>query len=194
MLNAYRLLFVIGFTLATGSGFAQDGGDGSAKKKKWRSELSGEIEVGYRFFPDSALYPRQKDEYFATLFRPKYYLETMDGKHSINFEGFAVLDQYDNQRSHVDIRELYYRYVHKNLEISLGAKKIYWGVAESNHLVDVINQADVLEGFDPKNKLGQPMVHLSVSPKWGTIDVMVCLISDSCNFLENPAGQGLLSD
>jgi len=173
MLNAYRSLLVVGLILVMSHGFAQEGSNGSVKKKKWRSELSGEIEVGYRYFPDSALYPGQRDEYFATLFRPKYYLETVDGKHSINFEGFAVLDQYDNKRSHVDIRELYYRYVHKNLEISLGAKRIYWGVAESNHLVDVINQADVLEGFDPKNKLGQPMLHLSISPKWGTLDLMV---------------------
>ena len=169
----------VGLSLITQIGFAQpagqSGGDAAepVKKKPWRSELSGEIEAAYKYFPDEALYAGQKEAYFATTFRPKYYLESDKGKHAFIFEGFATLDQYDNKRSHVDVRELYYRYVFKSFEVSLGAKKIYWGVIESNHLVDVINQADVLEGFDPENKLGQPMLHLSVAPKWGTLDLMI---------------------
>ncbi len=35
---------------------------------------------------------------------------------------------------------------------------MYWGVAESNHLVDIINQTDAVESFDGEEKLGQPMV------------------------------------
>jgi len=68
---------------------------------------------------------------------------------------------------------LYWQYIFKKWEVSVGVKKIYWGVIESNHLVDIVNQADALEGFDPEQKLGQPMVHFSFAPKWGTLDFMI---------------------
>ena len=187
MSRLLRFYFIFTLVLIVSYGFSQDKDSLVAQKEPWRSALSGEIEATYRYFPDPALYAGQKDEYFATVFKPKYYFESGDGKHSFNFEGFAVLDQYDNKRTHADIRELYYRYVFKNFEVSLGAKKIYWGVAESNHLIDVINQADVLEGFDPEYKLGQPMLHLSIAPKWGTIDLMVMTYFRTLEFPGTPS-------
>ena len=57
-----------------------------------------------------------------------------------------------------------------NLELSFGIKKVYWGVTESLHLVDVINQTDQVESFDGEQKLGQPMAHLSYLSKVGNFD------------------------
>ena len=34
---------------------------------------------------------------------------------------------------------------------------VFWGVAESVHLVDIVNQADFKEDIDGEQKLGQPM-------------------------------------
>lgn len=48
---------------------------------------------------------------------------------------------------------------------------MFWGVAESRHLVDIINQTDNLESIDGDDKLGQPMVHFSyLSDDTGTLD------------------------
>jgi len=66
---------------------------------------------------------------------------------------------------------------------------IFWGVTESNHLVDIINQADALEGFDLEQKLGQPMIHFSWSPKWGTIDLFAMTFHRQLKF---PGPQGRL--
>jgi len=52
---------------------------------------------------------------------------------------FARLSNGDRNRSRWDVRELYYQLAKKNWEFNVGVKKIYWGVAESVHLVDVIN-------------------------------------------------------
>ncbi|PCJ28784.1 MAG: hypothetical protein COA97_00130 [Flavobacteriales bacterium] len=141
--------------------------------KKITTEISGNIRGDYRFYPDDALYPNQEQEYFSAIFNPEFYISWDKGNQLIQFKGFARLNQYDNKQSHWDIRELYYQKVFKKWEFSLGAKQLYWGFTESNHLANIINQDDVLEGSDIKNKLGQPMAHLSFSPKWGIIDLMV---------------------
>ena len=144
----------------------------SPKVSTISSGISGNVRGDYRFYPKEALYPGQKEEYFSAVFNPEAYIEWDDGKQLIQFKGFGRLNQYDNEQTHWDVRELYYQYVFKKWEVSLGAKQIYWGFTESNHLANVINQDDVLEGSDIENKLGQPMLHLSFSPKWGVIDVM----------------------
>lgn len=46
---------------------------------------------------------------------------------------------------------------------------MFWGVTESRHLVDIVNQNDQVEDLDGEDKLGQPMIQLSVSRDWGTL-------------------------
>lgn len=38
---------------------------------------------------------------------------------------------------------------------------MFWGVAESNHLVNIINQIDTTYDFDMETRFGQPMVSAS---------------------------------
>jgi hypothetical protein len=54
-------------------------------------------------------------------------------------------------------------------------RKVFWGVTESNHLVDIINQTDLVEDLDGEEKLGQPMVNLALIQDWGTVDVYALL-------------------
>lgn len=77
------------------------------------------------------------------------------------FEPFARWDQHDEERNHLDIRELKAIKVLDDWELEAGISKVFWGVAESNHLVDTINQTDFLEGIDGEDKLGQPMLRAS---------------------------------
>ncbi len=177
--------------LLLGGGVLAQEGDSTAVRKKMfsYSEFTGEIEGSYRYFPEESLYPGQHEEYFSSAFQPKLYLEWNDGKQSFNFQGFARLDQYDNQRTHADIREMYWQKVFRTWEMSVGLKKIFWGVTESNHLVDIINQSDGVEGFDLEQKLGQPMVHLSFAPSWGTVDMFILSYFRELTF---PGEQGRL--
>ena len=161
----------------------------SAQEPKIYSEISGYFGIDYRYFPDRALYPSQHKSYFSMLFQPEVYLEWNKGKQLLQFVGFGRIDQYDTKRTHADIRELYWQAIFKNWELSVGLKKIFWGITESNHLVDIINQADALEGFDLEKKLGQPMIHFSWSPKWGTIDLFAMTYHRQLKF---PGPQGRL--
>lgn len=130
------------------------------------------VKTDYRFFFKEGLYEGQKQHFPGLTIEPEFLLEWANGNQRLQFTGFARLDV-DNNRTHWDIRELYWQLVHNEFEFSLGAKKIFWGVTESAHLVDIINQTDFVESFDGEQKLGQPMAHLSYASKVGIFDFFV---------------------
>ncbi|MEM7085872.1 MAG: hypothetical protein AAF489_06805 [Bacteroidota bacterium] len=145
-----------------------------AQEKKVENPVSHdfelEIEGEYRYFYEEGQFQGQEDHFPSLAFRPEYSMDWNKGYESLNFAGFFRIDR-DEERTHWDLRELYYQKAKGNFEISLGLKKIYWGVTESNHLVDIINQTDAVETFDGEEKLGQPMVQFTwATNKFGTFD------------------------
>lgn len=142
-----------------------------AQSEEPYKEFSGNVGFEYRYFLDEGLYLGQKDHFPALSIQPEYYVEWQGGKYIFNFTGFGRVDFTDSERNHVDIREMYWQTVNNNWEFSFGLKKIYWGVTEAAHLVDIINQTDNLETFDGEQKLGQLMAHYSYMSNFGTFDV-----------------------
>ncbi len=134
------------------------------------SEFSGYVGFDHRQFFSDGLYPGQKNSYPSFVFQPEYLYEWNKGDDRIKFIGFGRLDR-DKRRTHFDVRELYYQKVKGNWELSVGLKKVFWGVTESAHLVDIINQTDFVESFDGEEKLGQPMVQFSYTTGIGTFDL-----------------------
>ncbi|WP_299226651.1 hypothetical protein [uncultured Psychroserpens sp.] len=140
------------------------------KNKTITQDFELEVETEYRYFIDEAQFDDQQDHFPAIAFLPEYNLQWNDGYESLNFTGFLRIDKDDN-RTHWDIRELYYQKANSNWEVSLGLKKVFWGVTESNHLVDIINQTDAVESFDGEQKLGQPMVQFTLTTDYGNFDI-----------------------
>ena len=132
-------------------------------------EFELDVELGYRYFYQDPSFTDQKSHYPSMALYPKYTAEWNDSYESLNFEGFYRWD-IDGERTHWDIRELYYQKIKNNWEVSIGIKKIFWGVTESNHLVDIVNQTDAVESFDGEKKLGQPMIHYSLNTDFGVLD------------------------
>lgn len=86
---------------------------------------------------------------------------------------FFRYSQHDSRRTHFDIRELTWLLSEDDWELRVGFRKVFWGVAEGLHLVDIINQTDFIENTDTEDKFGQPMVNLALIREWGTIDLFV---------------------
>lgn len=105
--------------------------------------------------------PNTHNAKLALSLRPEFTHEVTDRDLYLAFEPFFRLDQYDENRNHVDIRELKALKVYNDWEFEGGIGQVFWGVAESNHLVDIINQTDMLEGIDGEDKLGQPLLRAS---------------------------------
>lgn len=140
---------------------------GVAHAQAW----SGQIAVELRGFFQAAAFPEQPRASASLLAQPEYYREW--GGQSLLITPFVRLDTGDPDRTHVDIRELQWQYAGRTWELRLGVGKVFWGVAESQHLVDIINQVDLVENIDGEDRLGQPMVNLALIRPWGTLDFFV---------------------
>ena len=133
--------------------------------------VSGSIGIESRGFPQSPLDPNQTEADVSVVFAPEYDVFFDNGDQALIFEGFARLDGMDGQRTHWDIRELFWERIFNRWEVRVGARRVFWGVAESQHLVDVVNQTDLVERPDGEAKLGQPMVNVTWVNDWGTLDL-----------------------
>lgn len=136
-------------------------------------EFSGNIAVEAISFPNSGQFPEQMDDNLTLSFKPKWTGDWNDGDDSWSAELFMRADNKDDGRQHADIRELYWLRVDGDNEWRVGINTMFWGVTESQHLVDVINQIDQVEGIDGEDKLGQPMIHLKRYQDWGVLDFLV---------------------
>jgi hypothetical protein len=136
-------------------------------------EWTGQFAVEGRLFPQAALGPEQERANISFSFQPEYYSESKDGGQSFTFTPFFRLDHNDPDRTHLDIRELTWQKNANDWELRVGIRRVFWGVTESQHLVDVINQTDFVENLDGEDKLGQPMVNFAWIQDWGTLDFFI---------------------
>ena len=135
------------------------------------TEVSGYVAGQVRVFSEDPLYHLQSDEpMFSAALEPEWYEDWNNGDDSIVFKPFFRADSQDDERSHADIRELFWLHAADGWEFGLGVSKVFWGVTESQHLVDIVNQTDLVESPDGEDKLGQPMVRLTFIRDWGVID------------------------
>ncbi len=135
-------------------------------------EMSGYVSAEARLFPAAAAHSGQWRHNASVSLEPEFYHE-WDSGHSVTFVPFARFDSGDSERTHFDIRELNALFVGDTWELRVGAGKVFWGVTEFVHLVDIVNQTDGVESPDGEEKLGQPMVHLSLPRDWGVVDLFV---------------------
>lgn len=119
---------------------------GQARQSRWQLSASGQLD---------------------------WFRESANQRHSVTVSPFFRIDGEDDERTHVDLREGYYSYIGDRFEVHAGARQIFWGVTEFKHLVDVLNQTDLVENIDGEDKLGQPLLQLSLSRNWGVLDLFV---------------------
>lgn len=130
-------------------------------------DVSGYVGGELRTFTEAS------DTQASLSFVPEFYWQTKSSKDSLAFKAFARWDGLDEQRSHGDIRELMWLHAARNWELHTGIGKVFWGVTESAHLVDIINQTDAVESPDGEVKLGQPMVQWTGIYDWGLVDAFL---------------------
>lgn len=134
-------------------------------------ETRGQIELQGRYFNEDASFDTQHEVYFSLAAVPEFYWSWNEGNDSLEIVPSARLDEHDEERTHGDIREFSWVHVSENWESRIGIRRVFWGVTEFQHLVDIINQSDSVEDIDNEDKLGQPMLNLSVVKDWGIVDI-----------------------
>ncbi len=149
------------------------------EKTTWPIDLGGDVGIEYRFFHDHGL--DQGMDYhnnFSFYLQPELGYRWQQGRQSVVFIPFWRYDQHDSRRTHFDIRELAWHGNWGQWSTHIGIDKVFWGVTESRHTVDIINQTDLIENSDTEQKLGQPMIRVDYSHMtWGTFSVFYLPVS-----------------
>ena len=135
---------------------------------EWRTGGMAALEL--RSFTQAAAFPEQhQGSDLSGVLEPE--LSYGADRWSVTLRPYLRVDQHDAERTHFDIREAYWETAQNAWELRVGIRKVYWGVAESQHLVDFINQIDAVENIDGEDRLGQPMVNLAIVKDYGTLDL-----------------------
>ncbi|MEE4245061.1 MAG: hypothetical protein V2I33_06605, partial [Kangiellaceae bacterium] len=134
------------------------------------SSFSGSFGGDVRIFTDTA--SLGQDDYGVSVFTlPEWYFEFDDS--TFTFKPFYRYDSMDDERTHGDIREAYWETVGDEWSLNVGYNKVFWGVAETQHLVDIINQTDQVENIDGEDKLGQLMINYNFEKDWGNLSLFL---------------------
>lgn len=163
--HGWRMTALVGFMLLTSLAAHAAGEVG---------EWSGFLELEIRAFASNGAFLGQDDEVTASaVLEPEYFRPWHNGRDRLVVRPFVRLDTADEERSHFDLRELYWQRSGKGWTLDVGVRKVFWGVTESAHLVDIVNQTDLVEDLDGEDKLGQPLVRLGLSRPWGQLELFL---------------------
>ena len=137
-------------------------------------DVSGSLGFELRRFVDSPLQPVQLSSSQASVAGEiEFAWQNGDRNRQAGLVPFFRVDDRDQERSHFDIREAYWRYIGEQVEVTLGIDRIFWGVTESRHLVNIINQVDGVENIDEEDYLGQPMLAVALQKDYGRFSAFV---------------------
>ena len=139
-------------------------------------DWSGDVSVQARWYPESPAFRGQRAGTAGFVAEPTLYAD-VGTRASFTLTPLHRYDSADSHRTHTDVREAYVLthgdWGDSAWELRLGVDRVFWGVAELHNLVDVVNQLDLVEHPRDRPKLGQPMVHLTVSGDWGIAESFV---------------------
>lgn len=118
---------------------------------------AGFFSLEHRAFPRPPLFPSQVRHFNSAMALEIGYATEAAGFPYLVSKGFVRVDEHDPERTRFDVKELHLDFRTTKWALSLGANQVFWGVAESRHLVDVINQVDLAGDLDMEDKLGQTL-------------------------------------
>ena len=137
--------------------------------------FSGRLSAESRGFPAAPAFPAQRSLAAGAVAEATLYVENVNGQR-FTAAPFFRYDHTDSRRTHFDLREAYLLLFGDvgggGWEARLGVGQVSWGVAESQPLVDIVNQVDFVEHPGGEAKLGQPMAHVTWFGEWGTLEVL----------------------
>lgn len=138
-------------------------------------DLSGHLSAQTRHFTAQAQWPGQQAQPGRLALEAVAELRwrSEDGDLRASIIPSLRWDRTDQERSVADLREAYWAKRFGSAELLLGVNTVFWGVTESVHLVDIVNQTDAVADIDGETKLGQPMANLALRTGGGQLSLFV---------------------
>jgi len=142
---------------------------------QWEADISGSVEMQARAFWHDPQWVGQDDQALqgSVVSITEFRWRNEEGNQRASLMPVLRWDATDEERNLADLREAYWAFEGDSYELLVGANTVFWGVTESVHLVDIINQTDFAGDIDGEDKLGQPMISLALQRDWGEISAFV---------------------
>ena len=133
--------------------------------------LEGSVGVELRLFDHAPRLPGQRHHAGALVLNSSF--TAAAGAWDFKLSPYLRLDAADSASRYLDLREASVRHRSPQGLWRVGMETVHWGVVESNHLVDVVNQLDPRADVDMKAKLGQPLVsYTRFLDRFGRVELM----------------------
>ncbi|PKM17820.1 MAG: hypothetical protein CVV11_17075 [Gammaproteobacteria bacterium HGW-Gammaproteobacteria-15] len=147
-------------------------GNPDVTPNSWQQNLSSDysLTLQQRYYPQQGEQGQAK-AHSSVAVSAEWVWQSDNRAHQIAIEPFLRLDQRDSKRNLADLRQAYWQYAGTGYDIKAGVDIVFWGVTESQHLVDVINQTDLVASVDGETKLGQPMLNWNLYGNGGTFSL-----------------------
>ena len=145
----------------------------TADESSWN--FSANVDLQSRIFIDDALWPGQDSQSGQLSIAATADIRWRNAARNqrASFIPYFRWDEADSERSLIDLHEAYWALEADSFELLVGANTVFWGVTETAHLVDIVNQTDGAADIDGEDKLGQPMVNLEAQRDWGLVSLYV---------------------
>jgi len=136
-------------------------------------DISSNIDLTTRIFTEDARWPGQDDSTLQLSIAGSTEFRWRGDDSRASIIPYLRYDETDDDRSLADLPEAYWAKEAESYELLIGVNTVFWGVTESVHLVDIVNQTDAVADIDGEDKLGQPMINLELQRDWGLVSVYV---------------------
>ena len=122
-------------------------------------DISSNIDLTTRIFTEDPRWPNQDDTTTQLSIAGTVEARYRGEESRASIIPYLRYDETDDERSLADLREAYWAKEGEAFELLIGVNTVFWGVTESVHLVDIVNQTDAVADIDGEDKLGQPMIN-----------------------------------
>ena len=133
----------------------------------------GYIQPEFSYFIDGKGKYNQSEDKSSVFGQGTFITYLHEDSSKITIRAIGRYDDKDNNRTYFDLQKFKYEYFLDDATLSIGNDIIFWGVNESFHVVDIINQSNLAENLAGTKKLGQPMLALSLYDEIGDVSIYV---------------------
>ena len=133
----------------------------------------GYIQPEFSYFIDGKGKHNQSEDKSSVFGQGTFITYLQEDSSKITIRAIGRYDDKDNNRTYFDLQKFKYEYFLDDATLSIGNDIVFWGVNESFHVVDIINQSNIAENLAGTKKLGQPMLALSLYEEIGDVSIYV---------------------
>lgn len=138
-------------------------------------DVQGVIDAESRLFFAGPAHAGQDNErvQVTVTAMPEFHFTSDDGNDRLSVVPMLRADSFAGERTFADMKEFYWLHIGDGWDLRAGIDRVFWGVTESRHLVDIVNQKDFSGELTEEDQLGQAMINLGIQSAAGDFNLFV---------------------